>query len=217
MRWTEPLWQPAFTLWASPISWAEVLAFALSLWMVERNMRVSAWAWPLAIVASALYFFVFRRAALYGEAALQLMFIAVSVWGWWQWRYGRQADGHKLVVRDLSTRAGWTLGLLTLGAWPLLGAWLAARTDSDVPYADALATVLSVAGQWLLGRKYVQNWPVWVVVNAFSVGLFVVKALWLTALLYAVFVALSVIGWRAWRTLAQQQRSAAVLGTTPSP
>ncbi len=204
MRWTDALWQTAFTLWDSPVSWGEVLALLLSLWMVERNLRVSAWAWPLAILASTLYFFVFYRTALYGEAALQLMFIAVSIWGWWQWRYGRQVNGQPLAVRTLAARGRWRVGLITLAAWPLLGALLDARTDSTVPYADALATVASVAGQWLLGRKYVETWPVWVVVNAFSVALFAYKDLWLTAILYAVFVLLSVIGWRAWRALAQQ-------------
>jgi nicotinamide mononucleotide transporter len=75
-------------------------------------------------------------------------------------------------------------------------------TDSDVPWLDALPTVASVTGQVLLGLKRVENWPVWLAVNLFSVGLFAYKGLWLTTLLYAVFAALSVIGWRAWRRRA---------------
>ena len=73
------------------------------------------------------------------------------------------------------------------------------HTDSDVPYLDALPTVGSVAGQFLLGRKLIENWLVWLAVNVFSVGLFAIKGLWLTALLYAVFAVLSVVGWQAWR------------------
>ena len=79
---------------------------------------------------------------------------------------------------------GWVAGL-TLAAWPLLGLVLQRYTDSDVPYLDALPTAGSVAGQFLLGRKLVENWLVWLAVNVFSVGLFAIKGLWLTALLYA--------------------------------
>jgi nicotinamide mononucleotide transporter len=174
----------------------------LSLWMVERNMRVRELAWPLAIASSFLYLLLFRRSGLYGEAALQLLFIAVSAWGWWQWRYGTRGDGRPLVVRDLPLRGRWIVAALTLIAWPLVGLLLDRYTDSTVPYADALPTVASVAGQWLLARKYVQNWPTWLMVNVYSVGLFAHKALWLTAVLYAVFALLSVIGWRAWRRLS---------------
>ena len=79
-------------------------------------------------------------------------------------------------------------------------------TDTDVPWWDAFPTAASVLGQWLLGRKYVENWPVWIVVNVVGVGLFAYKGLWLTVVLYALFVAMSVVGWRAWRRLAASQR-----------
>jgi nicotinamide mononucleotide transporter len=199
----DALWRPAFTLAGSPVTWAEIVAVVLSLWMVERNMRVRALAWPLAIAASLLYFFLFRRVGLYGEAALQLMFVAVAAWGWWQWRYGT-ADGRPLVVRHLPVRGRWIVAGLTLLAWPVVGALLDRHTDSTVAYADALPTVASVTGQWLLARKYVQTWPTWLVVNVYSVGLFAHKALWVTAALYAVFAVLSVAGWRAWRRLERE-------------
>jgi nicotinamide mononucleotide transporter len=89
-----------------------------------------------------------------------------------------------------------------LVAWPLLGAFLRRATDTDVPWWDALPTAGSLAGQWLLARKYVDNWPVWVVVNAVSVGLFAWKGLWLTAVLYALFLVMALWGWRAWQRLA---------------
>ena len=86
----------------------------------------------------------------------------------------------------------------TAAAWPLLGLLLSRFTDSDVPYFDALPTAGSVAGQWLLGRQYVENWPVWLGVNLVSIALFATKGLWLTVLLYALFAVLSIVGWRAW-------------------
>jgi nicotinamide mononucleotide transporter len=194
-----PLLAPAFTLWGSPVTWIEIVAFVLSLWMVMCNIRVNPLGWPLAIVSSLLYALLFVSYRLYGEASLQLLFVAVAAWGWWQWLRATGDDGQPLRVHRLSRFGRWRALVLTLAAWPLL-AWLLHRqTDSDVPWLDALPTVGSVLGQVLLGRKLVENWPVWVAVNLVSIGLFAYKALWLTVILYALFAVLAVVGWRAWR------------------
>lgn len=206
LDWAAPALSAAFTLWGSPVTWLEIVAFGLSLWMVERNMRVDPIAWPLAIAASLLYALLFATHRLYGEATLQFFFIAVSFWGWWQWLRGRGADGEALRVRRLPVASRWRLALLTLLAWPLLGLALQHGTDSDVPFLDALPTVGSVAGQLMLGRKLIENWPTWFAVNLVSVALFAWKGLWLTVLLYALFAVLSVVGWRAWHALVEDNR-----------
>lgn len=190
---------PAFTAFGSPISWLELVAFVLAVWMVVCNMRVHLLAWPLALVSSLMYFALFWDGRLYGEASLQLLFAALALWGWWQWRFGRTREGATLTVRRLGLRGLVKPALLTLGAWPLLGVFLARFTDSPLPYWDAFPTVASLLGQWLLARKYEENWPTWIVVNAASVVLFGIKGYWLTVILYAAFIPLSVVGWRAWR------------------
>jgi nicotinamide mononucleotide transporter len=200
-----PLLAAAFTLWGSPVTWLEVAAFVLALAMVVLNMRVHPLAWPLAIASSLMYWLLFWDSKLYAEASLQIFFALVALWGWWQWLRGTDAQGRPLVVRALPARSWWALGGFVLLTWPALGAALDRFTDSDVPYWDAFPTTLSLTGQWLLGRKYIDNWPTWIVVNVASVALFAYKQLWLTALLYALFVLLSVAGWRAWRTLAATQ------------
>jgi len=198
-----PLLVPAFTAWGVAVTWIEVAAFLLSLWMVGCEMRVHALAWPLAMASSLLYALLFADSRLYGEASLQLFFVAMSVWGWWQWLRGHGAGSRALAVHRLGARGVAAALLVTALAWPLVG-WLLHRiSDSDVPYLDALPTVGSVVGTWLLGRKFIENWPAWILVNAFSVALFATKQLWLTVILYALFTALSVVGWRAWRALAR--------------
>ena len=201
---TAPWLLPAFHWLGSDVSWLELVAMVLALLMVWCNLRVNVLAWPLAIVSSALYGVLFLHIKLYGEAALQLVFIAVSVYGWWQWLRGTLASGEPLRVRRLSRDQGWRALALTLAAWPLLGLLLAHATDNDVPYLDALPTVGSLLGQYLLARQWVDNWPVWLLVNVVSVGLFASKGLWLTALLYALFALLALLGWRAWARLAAQ-------------
>jgi nicotinamide mononucleotide transporter len=189
----------AFTLWGSPVTWLEIGAFGLALAMVAANMRVNPVAWPLAIASSLAYAWLFAESRLYGEAALQFLFVALACWGWWQWQRGTGSDGGRLQVHRLTRRGLVLAAAATLAAWPLAAALLARLTDSDVPLLDALATVGSVTGQVLLARKVLENWLAWFGVNVFSVGLFAFKALWLTTLLYALFALLSLAGWRAWK------------------
>jgi len=196
-----PLLVPAFTAWGVPVTWIEIVAFAVSLWMVGCEMRVHPFAWPLAMLSSLMYALLFADSKLYGEASLQLFFVAMSVWGWWQWLRGRGDGGGTLRVHALAPRAAVVALLLTVAAWPVV-AWLLMRfTDSAVPWLDALPTVGSVLGTWLMGRKFVESWWTWIAVNAFSVALFGYRQLWLTVILYALFTALSIVGLRSWRRL----------------
>ena len=196
----------AFTLWGAPVTRLELIAFALALAMVACNIRVNPLGWPLAIASSLLYFGLFWSSLLYGEASLQIFFALIAAWGWWQWLRGTRADGSALRVRKLGTRSRWIALIVLAVAWPATGAFLAAATDTDVPWWDAFPTAGSVIGQWLLARKYVENWPTWLVVNVVSVVLFAYKGLWLTAMLYAIFILLSIVGWRAWNKFAAADR-----------
>lgn len=204
----QPLMLAAFSVWGSPVTWLEIIAFVLAVWMVVCNMQVRPLAWPLAIVSSLLYFLLFWNSRLYGDASLQIVFVLVSFWGWWQWLRGHDAQGQVLRVRRLSRRGRLGALLAVALAYPLLGLFLRRYTDTDVPFWDAFPTTGSLLGQWLLGRKYVENWPTWVAVNIVGVALFAYKGLWLTVLLYALFTVMAVIGWRAWNRLANQESSA---------
>jgi nicotinamide mononucleotide transporter len=189
------------------MSTTEMAGFVLALVMVVCSIKELHWSWPLAIASSVLYFFVFKNSLLYGEAGLQIVFAALALWGWWQWlRKGEDAQP-ALVIQRLSTR-GWCLVLIISALlWPSLALLLQHFTDSDVAWFDALPTALSLVGQVLLGRKYIENWLVWLVVNLVSVALFMHKELWLTALLYALFSAMSVWGWRAWQRKLRLQNA----------
>lgn len=181
-------------------SWLELVAVLLALAMVFCNIREIHWGWPLAAASSLLYFVLFRQSRLYGDAWLQIFFAALAAWGWFQWLRGHRADGTTLHVAQLRQR-GVALTLLASAVlWPVTGWFLKHYTDTDVPWWDAFPTALSVVGQFLLGRKFIENWAVWIVVNVVSVGLFAYKGLWLTVGLYVVFIVLSIVGWREWKT-----------------
>jgi nicotinamide mononucleotide transporter len=171
----------------------------LAVVMVVGNIREKLWAWPLAIISSALYFAVFWRSKLYGDAGLQVVFVALALWGWWQWWRGAGAQGESLCVQQLPLKI--TIKLIAIFALLLcgIGLFLDHFTDTDVPWWDAFPTALSLVAQYLLARKYLENWAAWIIVNTVSIGLFAYKGLWLTVLLYTLFIAMSVVGWRAWR------------------
>lgn len=180
----------------------ELISFLLAVTTVLLNIRQKHWAWLFAIASSGTYAVVFFDAKLYGDMGLQFVFIAASVWGWYQWLHG--AGEQPLVVTRLE-RAGWGWAI---GAWiagfVLLASLLDHLTDTDVPRADGFLTAGSLVGQILLGRKKAENWLVWIVVDVLYVGLYVYKGLMLTAFLYAVFVLLAWTGLRAWGNIARR-------------
>jgi nicotinamide mononucleotide transporter len=179
----------------------ELLGFVLSVATVVLTILRNHWGWFFAIVSSATYGVVFAGARLYGDAGLQGVFIAASVWGWWQWLRG--AEGKPLPVTRLSSVGrvasllGWAVGFVALSAF------LKAYTDTDVPHMDGFLTAGSLLGQLLTAKKKIENWHTWIVVDILYVGLYIYKGLHLTAILYAVFVVLAVLGLRAWTQAAQ--------------
>lgn len=206
LAWADPWLLPWWTAWGVPVSRLEAWAFVLTLLMVGFNYRVNPLGWPLAIISSLMYGVLFARYGLYGEGSLQLVFVALAVWGWWQWLRGSGMDRRPaLRVTSLGVRGRLAAlgGVLLL--WPAIGWVLDHATDSTVPYWDALPTAGSLIGQVLLGRKWVENWPCWLVVNVISMGLFAYKELWLTVILYGILAVLSAAGWRQWRALVRGQ------------
>lgn len=191
----------AFTLLGADVSWLELVAFVFALGCVSCNVVELHWGWPLAIAASMLYAWLFFSSRLYGDVAVQAFFFVSSIWGWQRWLFGRTTEGTRTRLRVARLtglqRAGVALAWLAL--WPTVGALLARFTDSDVPYFNALPTVGSGMAQVLLALKYVETWPVWVVVNVVSIALYASKRLWLTSVLYVIFTGLALTGWRRWQ------------------
>jgi nicotinamide mononucleotide transporter len=190
---------PAFHVGSAPASWAELIGALLGIAMVLCNMRQIHWGWPLAFASSLLYVLVFAGSKLYGEASLQIFFAATAIWGWLQWLRGKAADGQALRVQQLSSSLTIKLIAISLISTGAIGLFLRQFTDTDVPWLDAVPTALSLVATYLLGKKYIENWPLWIVINMLSMGLFAYKGLWLTVGLYAVFAMMAVLGWQAWR------------------
>jgi nicotinamide mononucleotide transporter len=179
----------------SAIEAVAALLGLVNVWLVVRR---NVWNYPFGIVMVLLYARIFFETKLYSDALLQLFFLIVQLYGWWNWVRSRSRSGEVLVLRlGRGERLAWAAGCAAATlAW---GAVMHARTDAAYPWWDASVAILSVAAQILLSRRFVENWWLWILVDLLAIGLYAAKDLWLTAGLYAVFLGLAIWGLIAWR------------------
>jgi nicotinamide mononucleotide transporter len=196
----------AVTLLGEPASVAELFGFATGLLCVALVVRQHIANWPVGIVNVLLLLVTFWTAGLYADAALQVVYVLLGAYGWWVWSTGARRDS--LPVRRTRTGEWWALA----GAGAVLAAVLYALLDrvmgSTVPAADALTTMLSLLATWGQSRKLLENWWLWIAADVVYVPLYAYKHLYLTTVLYVVFLALCVAGLRAWS--ADARRAVAV-------
>ena len=176
----------------------EALALVFNLAYVILAIHQSAWCWPAGLVGAGLTVVVFLDARLYGGMALQGVYMALMVYGWREWRHGGEEGGQLTVAQ---TPARWRFLLFLAGTTFALamGLFLLYRTDAALPFWDAGTTSFSLVAQFMTTRKWIENWLVWVVVDAVYVGMLVSQQLHLMAALYVAYLALAVWGWIQWQ------------------
>lgn len=180
------------------MSLLEVFGFltgALCVWLLVRQ---NIWNWPLGIANNLVFIVLFYRHGLYADVGLQGFYIAISIYGWWSWLHGSKDHG-ALAVSRVKPVVGALL-LLAVAAITAGLTWLLRRyTNSTVPVLDSLITALSLVAQFMMTRKWIENWPVWITANCLSVGLLIYKGLYVTSALYLVYQVLCVMGLLEWR------------------
>ncbi|MBK9795452.1 MAG: nicotinamide mononucleotide transporter [Holophagaceae bacterium] len=176
----------------------EVFGFITGAACVALLVRQNIWNWPIGIANNLVFIVLFYRTGLYADVGLQGFYIAISLYGWWSWLHGGRDHGALQVarVRPLvaALLAGAVIGLTALLAW-----LLRRYTNSTVPVLDSLITALSLVAQFMMTRKWLENWLVWITANCLSVGLLIYKGLYVTSALYLVYQVLCVLGWIEWR------------------
>jgi nicotinamide mononucleotide transporter len=172
-----------------------VLFGIVSVWL---SVRQHIWSWPTAIVNVGIYVVVFWRARLYADMGLQVIYIILSVYGWYEWLYGGENRTRLTVSRATARQAG-VLALIGVAGMTTLGAGLSRWTDAALPWWDAGTTTASLIAQFLMTRKVLENWALWIAVDVVYIGMYIFKGLYLTTVLYAVFLGLSATGLAQWR------------------
>jgi nicotinamide mononucleotide transporter len=180
------------------MSTIEIIATISGLACVILTIRQNIWCWPTGLLMVALYIVIFYQAKLYSDMGLQVVYVVLQIYGWYAWLHGGPKNS-KLPVR--------AMGPTSLAVWCLIGAVLTAAlgytmqrfTDASLPYWDATTTVLSLIAQFLMARKIMESWLLWITVDVLAIGIYAVKDLHLTAGLYAVFLVLATLGYFAWK------------------
>jgi nicotinamide mononucleotide transporter len=180
-----------------PISVIEVLGFVsggICVWLVVRE---HVWNWPIGVASNIVFLLMFWRARLFADAGLQVVYMILGVYGWVHWLRGGVAQ-----TRLTITRAPVSQWLIMAAAIPI--ATLALRAvllaaNGAAPLLDALTTVLSLAAQYMLCRKQLEHWLLWIVADLIYIPLYLSRGFPLTAVLYAVFLLMCLIGWRDWK------------------
>jgi nicotinamide mononucleotide transporter len=176
----------------------ELLGFITGAACVALLVRQNIWNWPLGITNNLVFIALFYRTGLYADVGLQGFYIAISLYGWWSWLHGGRDHG-ALTVSRIRKGEGALLSLAVAGITAALTWLLRHHTNSTVPVLDSLITALSLAAQFMMTRKWLENWLVWIAANCLSVGLLIYKGLYVTSALYLVYQVLCVLGWIEWR------------------
>ena len=180
------------------MSVAEVAAVGLAIAYLLLAIRQSLWCWPAAIASAGIYIVLMFQAGLYMESALQFFYIGMAVYGWVHWARGGNGES-RLPVTNWPPVFNVPPLLLILLLSVLSGVLLERFSAAAYPYVDSFTTWGAIITTWMVARKVLQNWHYWFVIDAVSVFLFWQRGLYLTALLFVLYLILIVVGYRAWR------------------
>ncbi len=181
-------------------NYIELLGAILGVVYVLFSIRQNILTWPVGLLSSILYVWIFFDSKLYADMGLQMYYVFISIYGWHEWLKGNQDNARaKLKVSRLNLKLGLLLTVISLLIFGVIWLILINFTDSQVPIADSLATSLSIVATWMLARKILEHWLVWIFVDAFSIGLFIYKDLLPTVILFVVYTIMAVVGFIEWK------------------
>lgn len=187
----------AYKHWTSEFDVLEAVGFVTGAWGVWLTVKENIWNWPIGIANVITYIFVYWKARLYSDMGLQWVYLVLSIAGWYLWLYGGEQKTKLIVTRIKPGTAAILTALVAAFTW---GMTLFLRHENDsAPFLDALTTGMSLAAQYMLTVKNFENWHVWAAADVIYVGLYVYKHLYLTAILYFIFIIMCFYGLRDWK------------------
>jgi len=181
-------------------NYIEVIGALAGLIYLYLEIKQNIWLWPVGIITSAFYIYVFFVSKFYADMGLQVYYLVISFYGWWHWLYGNKNGQKKeLQITRTSFKLWVYISMVTAVLFGLMVFILKKYTDSPVPYGDSFVTALSITGTWMLAQKLIEHWWVWVVVNLVSLGLFIWKDLYPTSVLFFFYFTLAIYGYYQWK------------------
>jgi nicotinamide mononucleotide transporter len=181
-------------------NYIEILATIAGLGYIFLSIKQNIWLWPVGIVNVSLYIYVFFVSKFYADMGLQFFYLFISFYGWYNWLKGnREEKNADLPVIRITKNRAIILFIISLIIMAVIAYILVNFTDSDIPYWDAFTTAFSITATWMLARKIIEHWLIWIVVDLVSAGLYIYKGLYPTTVLFLVFTILAIIGYVEWK------------------
>jgi len=194
---TEPMLTQLSSAWAATSN-IEVVAVVFGLFYIVLAAKENIWCWPAGFVGTGTSIFLFWDGSLYMESALNVYYLIMAVFGWWQWKYGSRQKS-TLEIRSLLVKEHISIILLIAVLTLTSGYLLSNNTDAALPYLDSFTTWSAVITTWMVARKILENWLYWIVINTASIYLYSERGFLLYAVLFALYVVIAVFGYRQWR------------------
>lgn len=176
----------------------ELIGAILSLIYLYLSIRQKSSLWIFGFLCSAFYIVVFYQSKFYADMSLQFYYLAISVFGWFSWQKGKTPQGKAFVIRRTPVLPWIVILLATTALFFIYYFILSKLTDSPLPAWDSFTTALSITATWMLARKYIEHWLLWIVVDAVSAGLYFSRELYPTAILFVVYTVMAAVGFWSW-------------------
>ncbi len=184
-------------IFGEELTWIEILGTIFGLAGVWLTVKKNIWCFPAGLINVMLYLVLFFKSKLYADASLQIFYIILLLFGWFQWK---KAPARNVFVAATIKKKDWVFisAICAIGT-ELIVTLLKNYSDASLPYLDSLLTSMSLIAQWMVAKKKIENWIVWIVADVIYVGMYIFKHLYLTSVLYFIFIALAIIGYREWK------------------
>lgn len=180
-------------------NWIEITAVITGIIYIFLSIKQKISCWIFGIISSSIYLFVFLDSKIYADMALQIYYVIMGVYGWVHWaRIDNTDDKSDLRVLRLNAREIWILIGITIILFIAIAQFLIHFTDSTIPWIDAFTTALSFTATWMLTRKILEHWIIWIIVDLVSIGLYFHRELYATIILFTILTILAFIGYREW-------------------
>lgn len=180
-------------------NWIEVLGTVLSIIYLYLSIKQRIGLWLFGFLCSLLYVIVFFQAKFYADMSLQFYYLAVSIYGWFSWKGKSKKAESVLAISKTSIKSGIEMFFIAVVIYFFYYYILSQFTDSPLPRADSFTTSLSIIATWMLARKKLEHWLLWIVVDSVSAGLYIYKGLYITSILFVIYTIMAIVGYYQWR------------------
>jgi nicotinamide mononucleotide transporter len=184
-------------IFGQPLDYFEIAGTLFGIAGVILVIRKSIFNFPIGILNVTFYAWLFFQSKLYADATLQVIYIALLIYGWIKWSNKNHEEAFH--AETTSAKTWLLLSLIFIPGTIIIGSVFKNLTDASLPYLDSMLTAASLIAQWMIAKRKIENWIIWIVADLLYVGMYIYKELYFTSILYFIFVILAIAGYKEWR------------------